>query len=162
MTGFARKVFYKIINKKTPEEKLRKKIEILKELIEIQKREVAHEPKQYVKNLMEDFYLDSVIVSKPNGSILMTHDDSDNVSARVTKTSSIYEKIKSEFPSVKMMTIKDDEKYNILYAQDDLLYLFQTSGDMTITETKRVAEKLNEGIKDFSLEAREEAEEMVK
>lgn len=152
MTGFTRKVFYRIINKKTKEEKLAKKIEILKELIEIQKRETAREPEQYVKNLMDDFYLDSIIVSKPDGSILMTHDNTDNVSTKVTTNSSIYEKIKSEFPDVKMMTIKDDEKYNIIYTQDDLLYLFQSSGDISITETKRIAEKLNEGIKDFSIE----------
>ena len=152
MTGFTRKVFYRIINKKTKEEKLAKKIEILKELIEIQKRETAREPEQYVKNLMDDFYLDSIIVSKPDGSIIMTQDNTDNVSTKVTTNSSIYEKIKSEFPDVKMMTIKDDEKYNIIYTQDDLLYLFQSSGDISITETKRIAEKLNEGIKDFSIE----------
>lgn len=151
MTGIWKRFIFKVINKKTPEEKLRRKIDVLRELIEIEKRKAAEEPEEYVKNIMEDFYVDSIVVSKMDGSVLMA-DNKDNAFEKAVKNTSLYEFVKSEFPKAKTLTIKEEGKYNIIYIDNDLLYLIQTSGEISLAETKRIAQKLNTGIKDFSLD----------
>ena len=145
-----KKLFYKIINKKTKEEKLEKRIKTLIELIEIQKRSEAKKPEEYARNLVDDYSLDSFIVSKKDGSVLLSNDNQ-NAFERAVKSSSFQEFIKTEYPDANLLIIKTRKNYNVLYTEDDLVYLFKTSGDISAIETKQIAKKIREGIKNFNL-----------
>jgi len=148
--AFWKKLFYKIINKKTKEEKLKQRIKILIELIEMQKREEAKEPEQYATNVIEDYSLDSVIVSKKDGSVLMTTEKQDAFEKAV-KSTSLHEFIKTEFPDANLLIVKDKNNYNVLYTENGLTYIFRTSGDISAIETRQIVKKINEGIKNFKL-----------
>lgn len=146
-TSFLKKIYYRMINKKTPEEKLLRKIEILKELIEVKKKAEAKIPSEYVQNVMDDFYLDSVIVTKADGSVVMANEK--GAFEKAVKNSSLYEFIKSEFPKAKMLMVKDDDKYNVVYRHGDLLFLMQTSGEISVAEVRAVVKKLTKGLEKF-------------
>jgi hypothetical protein len=143
-----KRVWYKIVGKRTPEEKLESKLMILRQLIEVEKRAEATKPGEYAKHVMDDFYLDSVVVAKPDGSVLMANHK--GAFEKAVKTSSLYEYINAEFPKTKMMVIKDDEKYNIIYKDKELLYLLETSGDISLAETRAVVKRLNKGLLKFT------------
>jgi len=149
--SFFKKIIYRILNKKTKEEKLEKRIQILLELIEQKKREKeAEEPDSYAKNIIEDYALDSVIVSKKDGSVLMSTEKQDAFEKAV-KSTSLHEFIKTEFPNANLLIVKDKEHYNVLYTEDDLTYIFRTSGDISAIETRQIVKKINKGIENFNL-----------
>ncbi|NYZ79882.1 hypothetical protein H0N95_01375 [Candidatus Micrarchaeota archaeon] len=148
--SFFKKITYAILNKKTEEKKWVDRIKIINELMAVIKNPVASEPKQYAKNVATDFYVDSIIVSKKDGSVLMNTEDADAFE-KMVKTTSLYEYINSEFPDTRMMIVKDKSKYTILYTEKDLIYLFKTTGEVSIVEVKQMAKKINQGITDFSL-----------
>jgi len=148
--AFWSKLFYKAINKKTREEKLEKRIKILLELIEMKQREKAKEPGQYASNVIEDYALDSFIVSKKDGSVLMST-EKEQAFEKAVKSTSLHEFIKSEFPDANLLIIKDKNNYNVLYTENDLTYIFRTSGDISAIETRQIVKKINEGIKNFKL-----------
>ncbi len=148
--SFFKKIAYKILNKKTKEEKLEKRIQILLELIEQKKREEAKEPDGYVKNVVEDYALDSVIVSKKDGSVLMST-EKEQAFEKAIKSTSLQEFIKTEFPNANLLIVKDKEHYNVLYTEDDLTYIFRTSGDISAIETRQIVKKINKGIQNFNL-----------
>ena len=63
----------------------------------------------------------------------------------------MYEYVNTEFPDTRMMMIKNKDKYTVLYTENDLLYLFRTTGEVSIIEAKHIAKKLNKGIEEYSL-----------
>ncbi|MEM0372819.1 MAG: hypothetical protein QXO69_03220, partial [archaeon] len=95
--GFFKKMAYAILNKKTQEEKWADRIKIINELMAMQEKPPANEPKQLAKNIATDFYVDSIIVSKKDGRVLMNTEDADAFE-KMVKTTSLYEYINSEFP----------------------------------------------------------------
>ena len=145
-----KKIVYKILNKKTKQEKLEKRVKILMELIEVQKRKQAKEPEEYAKNLVEDYSLDSFIVSKKDGKVLLSNEEKDAFEKAV-KTTSFQEFLKTEYPDANLLIIKTDKNYNVLYSEDDLVFLFKTTGDISAIETKQIAKKIKQGIQDFKL-----------
>ena len=140
-------IFYFIFNKKTEKQKERKKLAILAELIKIKEREAAKESKQYVRNVQEDYYVDSIVVSKNDGEVVMTTED--KAFERAVRSSSLMEYIKSEFPDTTMMIVKDKDKYNVLYTEGDLLYSFNAPGEVSVMETKQIAKQIRAGLKQF-------------
>ncbi len=145
-----KKMMYRVINKKTPEQKWKKRIELIQELIEIQAREKPTKPNQCARNIAEDFYLDSaVVIRKDDGTILMsTKGDSFD---KIIKSTALTNQIQKEFPEVVHMVIKDNGHYNVLYTEGDLLYLLTTPGEISAIETKKIVENLKTGMDDFSL-----------
>ncbi|GEM_PF-1776742 len=146
-TSPVQKIWYKIVGKRTPEEKLERKITILKQLIEVEARGEATKSDEYAKQVMDDFYLDSVVVAKPDGSVMMANHK--GAFEKAVKTSSLYEYVNAEFPRTKMLMIKDEDKYNVIYRDKDLLYLLETSGDISLAETRAVVKRLNKGMLKF-------------
>ena len=142
-------IWLKIIGKKSPDEKKSERIEFLKELLWVEINKIAKKPNEYAKNLTKDFYVNSLIISKKDGSVLMSS-DGDGFSKAV-KGSSICEYISSEFPDTKMMTIKDSTGYNIIYPVGDLVCLLHSSGEISDMEVKRIVERLDEGMHKFDL-----------
>ncbi len=144
LVPFFKRVVYKILNKKTEEEKLRMKIRILKELLEEMEKEEPKTTQEHAERIAEQFYVDSVVVSKHDGSVVIGREEAFE---KMVKASSLYEYINSEFPGTRMLLIKDRDKYNIIYAENDLLYFFKTSGEISSIEAKRMAERIREKIK---------------
>jgi len=142
-------IWLKIIGKKTPDQKRDERIRFLKELLWIEVQRISKKPAEYVKNVAKDFYVDSLIISKKDGSVLMSSDG--DGFARAVKGSSICEYITSEFPDAKFMTIKDDSGYNIIYPVGDLVCLLRSSGEISDVEVKRIVQRLDEGIHKFGL-----------
>ena len=148
--SFFKNATYFILNKKTEKQKWLDKVRIINELLSVIQKPEAKESRQYAKNLATDFYLDSVIVSKKDGSILMNTEDGDAFE-KMVKASSMYEYVNSEFPSTKMMMIKDKNKYTIIYTEGDLIYMFKTSGEVSSIEAKHIAKQLNQAVTDYKL-----------
>ena len=148
--SFFKNASYFILNKKTEKQKWLDKVRIINELLSQIEKPEAKEPKQYAKNLATDFYLDSVVVSKKDGSVLMNTEEGDAFE-KMVKASSMYEYVNSEFPSTKMMMIKDKNKYTIIYTEGDLIYMFKTTGEMSAIEAKRIAQQLNQGMLEYKL-----------
>lgn len=146
-TSTAKRLWYSVIGKKTPEEKLERKITILKQLIEVEKRGEATKSDEYAKHVMDDFYLDSIVVAKPDGSVLMSNHK--GAFEKAVKTSSLFEYINAEFPRTKMLMIKDEDKYNVIYRDNDKLYLLETAGDISLAETRAVVKRINQGLIKF-------------
>lgn len=144
--GFFRNVAYSILNKKTTEQKWIDRIKLINELLAMEELPVAKDSKQLAKNLAKNFYLDSVVVSKKDGSILMNTEDADAFE-KMVKATSMYEYINTEFPNTRMMLLKDKNKYTVLYTEKDLIYMFKTSGEVSIIEAKQIAKQINKGMK---------------
>ena len=142
-------IWYNLIGKKTKDEKDKERIEFLKELLWIEVQKVAKKPGDYVKNLAKDFYVDSLIISKKDGSVLMSSEA--DAFTKAVKGSSVYEYITSEYPDAKILTIKDESGYNIIYPVGDLVCLLRSSGEISDLEVKRIVQRLDEGIHKFDL-----------
>jgi len=142
-------VWRKIIGKRTEDEKKDERVKFLKELLWMEIQKIAKKPADYVKNVAKDFYVDSLIISKKDGSVLMSSDGDGFASA--VKGSSVYEYITSEFPDAKFLTIKDGSGYNIIYPVGDLVCLLRSSGEISDLEVKRIVQRLDEGIHKFAL-----------
>jgi hypothetical protein len=145
----AKTVLLKIIGKKAAEEKKTERIQFLKDLLWMEVQRIAKKPGEYACNVAKDFYVDSLIISKKDGSVLMSS-DGDGFD-RAVKGSSLYEYIASEMPGTKSLTIKDKNGYNIIYPVGDLVCLLRSSGEISDLEVKRIAERLNEGMQKFNL-----------
>jgi hypothetical protein len=143
------KVWYRIVGKRTKEEKKSMRIELLKELLWVETQRIAKKPSDYVSNVAKDFYVNSLIISKKDGSVLMSSDG--DGFAKAVKGSSIYEYITSEFPDAKFMTIKDGKGYNVIYPVGDMICLLQSPGEISDIEVKRIVQRMDEGIHKFGL-----------
>ncbi|MFH0987123.1 MAG: hypothetical protein V1911_03710 [Candidatus Micrarchaeota archaeon] len=144
-----KKLVYRAINKKTPEEKLKRRIEIIQELIAQHALPEPKEPKQYAKNLATNFYLDSIVVSKKDGTIVMSTDG--NSFDKAVKATSFCEYVKTNYPGTKFMTMKGNGKYDVLYNDGDLVFMFRSPGDISISETKRIAEQVRTGMEKYAI-----------
>ena len=143
------KMWFKIIGKKTKEEKAGERVAFLKELLWVEVQRIARKPAEYVNNVAKDFYVESLIISKKDGSVLMSSDK--DAFAKSVKGSSVYEYISSEFPGAKFLTIKDEEGYNVIYPVGDLVCLLRSSGEISDLEVKRIVDRLDEGVHKFGL-----------
>jgi hypothetical protein len=139
----------RVIGKKTPDEKRDERIKFLKELLWTEVHKIVKKPADYVKNVEKDFYVDSLIISKKDGSVLMS--SGGEGFAKAVKGSSICEYIQSEYPDAKFTVIKDKEGYNYIYPIGDLVCLLRSSGEISEIEVKRIIHKLDEGIHKFAL-----------
>lgn len=146
--SFFKNLTYSILNKKTEEQKWVDRIRVINELIAMQEKPEANEVVQFTKNIATDFYLDSVVVSKKDGSVLVNTENNDAFE-KMVKATSMYEYINSEFPDTRMMLLKDKEKYTVLYTENDLLYMFKTTGEVSVIEAKQIAKQINKGIEIF-------------
>ena len=142
-------VWRKIVGKKTDDEKKEERVKFLKELLWVEVQKIAKKPADYVKNVAKDFYVDSLIISKKDGSVLMSSEG--DGFANAVKGSSVYEYITSEFPGAKFLTIKDESGYNVIYPVGDLVCLLRSSGEISDLEVKRIVQRLDEGIHKFAL-----------
>src|SRR3989338_4164624 len=121
----------KLIGKSTRAERERKKAAFIRELLRIKSlRNQKAKPDEYIKNLAHDFLIDEMTVTKKDGSVLLTTD----------KTNAFK---KSEYPDSKMLTIKDDDHYNIIYSEGNLIYIMKSTGEITPIETKKIVEYVN-------------------
>lgn len=144
-----KKAWFRVIGKKTDDEKTRERISFLKELLWIEAQRIAKKPAEYVKNVAKDFYVESLIISRRDGSVLMSSEK--DAFAKSVKGSSVYEYISSEFPGAKFMTIKDENGYNIIYPVGDMVCLLRSSGEISDLEVKRIVDRLDEGVHKFGL-----------
>ncbi len=143
---FLKKLAYKVLNKKTEEEKLMIKLKILKELLELKQKQEAENLTDHACNLAEEFYVDEMIVSGKDGKVIVSTSKADGFE-KMVKATSLFEFINTEFPDTRMLLIKDKDKYNVLYSDGKYLYYFKTSGEVSSLETKRIAEKIAEKIR---------------
>lgn len=144
------KFFYKLLGKKTAEEKEREIIEFLKTALAAQKprKMPATRPNEYAQNVARNYYADSLIVAKRDGLVLMsTEGDSFQ---KAVKGSSIFEYINTEFPDTRMLTIKNENKYNMICTDKDLIYIIRSTGDISPVEARKIMEELNTGLQKFS------------
>ena len=133
----------KLIGKSTRAERERKKAAFIRELLRIKSlRNQKAKPDEYIKNLAHDFLIDEMTVTKKDGSVLLTTDKT-NAFKKAVASSSVYEFIKSEYPDSKMLTIKDDNHYNIIYSEGNLIYIMKSTGEVTPIETKKIVEYVN-------------------
>ena len=144
-----KQIWFRVIGKKTKDEKTRERISFLKELLWIEAQRIAKKPSEYVKNVAKDFYVESLIISRKDGSVLMSSEK--DAFAKSVKGSSVYEYISSEFPGAKFMTIKDEEGYNVIYPVGDMVCLLRSSGEISDLEVKRIVSRLDEGVHKFGL-----------
>jgi len=142
-------VWLKVVGKKTQDEKRNERVEFLRELLWMETQKIARKPAEYVKNIAKDFYVESLIISKKDGSVIMSSDD--DGFARAVKGSSICEYVASEFPGAKFLTIKDETGYNIIYPVGDLICVLRSSGEISDIEVKKIFERLDEGMHKFAL-----------
>lgn len=140
--GFINKLF----GSKTLEEKEREYIAFIRELLARPEPPVKDPktPDEFAKNIAAEFLVDSLVVARRNGSVLMSTEG--NSFKRAVKNSGVYELISSEFPMTKMLSIKDNDSYNTIYPQGDLIYMFRSSADISLSETKCMVKKLNSGL----------------
>ncbi len=142
-------VWRKIVGKRSDEEKKDERVKFLKELLWMEVQKIAKKPTEYVKNLAKDFYVESLIISKKDGSVLMS--SGGDGFADSVKGSSISEYIQSEYPDAKFTIIKDKNGYNYIYPVGDTVCLLRSSGEVSELEIKRMVQKLDEGIHKFDI-----------
>ena len=143
----ATQILYTIIGKKTTKQKEQEKIKILKEIIQKQKQQQANHAHEHAQNIAQDHYVDQITVAKPNGNIV-TGTNNKNYPQAI-KSSSIYEYIQSEYPGTRMLTIKDKDKYNTIYQHNNKIYHIETQGELSLIETKKIAQQLEQGIQKY-------------
>jgi hypothetical protein len=137
--------FYKIFGKKTQEEKERERIEILKQLLVLYKQLSVKKPEDLAKNIVNSFYLDSVLVSKKDGSVLMST-EGDSFETAV-KDSSLLEYVSSEFPKTKFLIIKEEDGYNIICLEGGLVYHIKAPGEVSSIEVRTIVNRLRDGLR---------------
>lgn len=136
-------MFKRLIGKKTVEEKERERINYIKELLSsyLALRPNSSDP---VANVAYKHMLDSVIVSRKDGSVLATN--TDRAFEKAVRHSSLFEYTRAEFPKMQMLTIKDGDDYHLVYPNGDTIYLLKSSAALSQAEADRIVDQLNSGI----------------
>ncbi|MBI1973944.1 hypothetical protein HYS54_03955 [Candidatus Micrarchaeota archaeon] len=133
----------KVVGKKPDEEKERERINFIKELLASQ---VLVKPthSDWARAIAHNYSVDSIVVSRKDGSVLMSN--TDKAFERAVKTSSLYEYTRSEFPKAEMLLVKDGDDYNIVYPHGDMIYVLKSSASLSPTETEKIVEQLRAGL----------------
>src|SRR3989344_4568612 len=133
---FIRNIAFKLVGKKTPEQKKLERLEFIRELLAIQKLlKNASKPEDLLGNIAKNFLVEKVMVSKKDGTVLMA--SGEDSFERAVKTSSLIELINNEFPDTRFFMVKDAKGYKIFYLEGDFLYSISSAGEVSILETKR-------------------------
>jgi hypothetical protein len=111
-------------------------------------RSPPQKPKDFVRYIAQSFCFDSLTVSKKNGSVLLSTEE--NGLSEAEKLSSLYRAASGSMPKTKMLSLRDNDKYNIIYPDGDLLYIMRTPGEVSPLEIRRMIQKLNSGIASLS------------
>ncbi|MBI4214880.1 hypothetical protein HY546_02705 [archaeon] len=138
-----RSFFKKIVGKKTDEVKERERIKLIKELLSARAL-IKPNPNNWVDAIAHNHMLESVIVSKKDGSVLMSN--ADKAFEKSVKHSSLYEFTRSEFPQAQMLLVKDGDNYNIIYPQGDSMFFLKSSASLSPTETEKIVQQLQSGL----------------
>ena len=136
---------HKILGKKTFEERERQRIELLKQLLILQQILIKR-PEDYAKKIANDFYFDSITVSRRDGSVVISSGDGNGKSVQKV-LDTIYEK----FPDANFLLIKEDGHYTIVYPDGDMTYVFNSSGEVSLIEAKVAARNLQQIINKYRL-----------
>ena len=131
------KIFHHALGKRTPEEKKEEMLEFIKELIRVKKRTPKNKEEK-VDFLRQDHFLDSVCVMDNEGKVILSAGDE----KEIEKAREAFKSVQGKFPNTRMLVMKEDEGYNILYKRDGLLYIFKSPGEISSIETRIIAEKL--------------------
>ena len=111
---FIRNIAFKLVGKKTPEQKKLERLGFIRELLAIQKLlKNASKPEDLLGNIAKNFLVEKVMVSKKDGTVLMA--SGEDSFERAVKTSSLIELINNEFPDTRFFMVKDAKGYKIFY-----------------------------------------------
>lgn len=138
--------FYKVLGKKTLDEKERVRVEFLKQLLAL--REILiKRPEDYAKKIASDFFVDSVVVARKDGSIIMANKDENDTPAVLEFLNAAC----TTFQKADFFLIKEDGYCNAIYCDGDLVYAFKSPGEISAIEAKAAARDLKKSIEKYRL-----------
>lgn len=135
-----KKLFYHLIGKKTPEEKIRERIRIINELVQEKGREEGSESK--IERIKNDFYLDGLVVADEDGEVLESNGGRDEFE-RVVKEPGLLEYINENLPETEVLKLRKEDQNHIIYNQEDKIYFMRTPGTVSTPEMQRIIQKVN-------------------
>lgn len=143
-------LFYKVLGKKTFEEKDRLRMEFLKQLLALQQILIKR-PEDYAKKVASDFYFNSVAVLRKDGSVIMANNDENGNNGSIDFLNSV----RSKFRDAHFMLVKENGHCNVIYSDDDLIYTFKAPGEISAIEAQAAARNLKKTIEKYRLNRRE-------
>jgi len=127
-----------ILGKKTYEEKYKERLKFVKELL-MTKQLIATTPQEHARNIADQFYVDSIVVSNGESELLNLGGN-----GKTTHLKDILAYVRGKLPETQMILIKDNDKYNVVYPHEGMVYNLETPGEISHLETKRFAERIHD------------------
>ncbi len=114
------------------EERFRKLLEIR---MNLESLESKSDP---LYRLISDFTLDSIVISRQDGSVVVGNGGSRLESV---KGSALFEYIKSELPDASYIMVKTSRGVRVIYSDGEYIYIARASGYVSPLEMKLIAKK---------------------
>ncbi len=94
-------------------------------------------------SLLNDYSLDSIVVSKSDGSVIMGNGGSKIESI---KGSTLFEYIKSEIPDASYIMVKTKNGMRVIYTDGDYIYIARARGYVSPLEMRLLAKRFRSGV----------------
>ncbi len=130
----ARNLWRRLTGRETlEEERLRK---LMRVRLELDKNIDTDDP---LYRLMNDFTLDSITISKSDGTVILGNGKSKIESI---KGSSLFEYIKSEIPTANYIMIKTRSGVRVIYSDGEYIYIAKATGYVSPLEMRILAKRV--------------------
>lgn len=135
-----RKKLYHAIGRKTPEEKIRDRVKVIKQLV--QEKTQKNQAQNEIEGVKKEFYLDGLMITDKNGKILKSNGGEKEFKETIKKTG-IHKYIDEELPETEIFTFRSNGQNYIIYNEEDKMYFMKTPGSISTVEIRRIAQKVN-------------------
>ncbi len=149
-----RKKLYHVTGKKTPEEIIKDRVRIIKELLKEKKLEATNN-EENTQKIREEFYLDHLTVADKKGNVITT--SGNGGALQEIMKSDLHRYMQENFPKAEIYTVRGNGKNRVVYNTENKIYLMETPGSISLPEIRRIADQIEEGEDQFPKESEEDA-----
>lgn len=137
-----REKLYHVTGRKTPEEKLKERIRIIRELVK-EKRMKANTKQENTHKLKKEFYLDNLTVADKKGKVVTKSGNGGAFEEIIDK--GLHDYMQKEFPEAEIYTVRSNGKNKVIYNTEERTYMMETPGSISIPEIRRIANQIQKG-----------------